>query len=75
VAASIFVENKMSQCNYCSFKALKRNKKNKHRIFKQPASNYSLVGINIYEVPIGDKLDHNKHFVSWYMELPDSCAC
>ena len=61
----------MTMCNYCTLKGLR---KKGFRIIKRHAT-WGMGGHEIYRVPIGEKLDKEKHHVAWLMEIPDHCVC
>jgi len=60
-------------------KMIKKSRKKGERILKIETSRDGEVsllgGITVYLKPTGVKLDTEKHFQAWFMELPDSCAC
>lgn len=66
----------MSQCNYCTMKAMKaRAKKNKTRIVTFPSREMgSMGGIEVHEVKKGEK-PTEKNFCAWFMEVTDYCCC
>ena len=67
----------MSRCNYCSMEEIKKNRKKGEIIERKfnPPEMDPLGGVNIYKRLKTEKLNHDKHFISWFMELPDHCSC
>jgi hypothetical protein len=68
----------LTQCNYCSFQNIKRTAaRNGERITTKPGKRYKTLpkGVNVFSIPRGEKLDEEKHLVSWFWALPHSCSC
>lgn len=74
----------LTPCNYCSYQGIKRRAKEKGLVItkkrhlsatKIGGKDHYMGGVNIYRHKKGETIDHDKHFISWFMELPDSCKC
>lgn len=63
------------QCNLCSLKSIKKKRKGTGVRILQRLDTGKMHGTNIYAVPKGEKLDHDKHFIAWFMEIPNHCCC
>jgi hypothetical protein len=61
----------LTPCNYCNYKDIKRRYKGQD-ILKVPGWHK---GVDILVVPKGEEPDREKHFIAWFMELPDHCCC
>ena len=67
--------SELTSCNYCSHERTKAVAKRTGKIIVLKPHRGELDGTDCYAVPKGEKLDHEKHFVSWYMGLTDRCMC
>ena len=66
----------MSQCNYCTLQELKKRYKGTDtKLLRRDDKGFALGGENVYAVPKGERLDTEKHFVAWFMEMPNKCQC
>jgi hypothetical protein len=65
----------LTPCNYCNHRHDRASAKRKGEIIVLKHDRGPLGGMNCYAVPKGEELDHEKHFVAWYMELTDRCMC
>lgn len=68
--------SELTQCNYCSLQEIQRRAKREGKFVTRRAdTKYALGGFNVYVYPRGVPIDHDKHFVAWFMELTDHCVC
>lgn len=66
----------MGQCNWCSYQDIKKRFKGTDiRVLTRDEKGFSLGGVNVYAVPRGEKLDRAKHYIAWFMQLPERCCC
>jgi hypothetical protein len=54
--------SELTRCNYCTFKAIKKRKKEKDKM-------------KIVSEDGGTSIYINDKFVVWFMSLPDHCCC
>lgn len=65
--------SEITKCNKCTFDILKhRAKYTGKSILKL---NNEMGGVDILEYSPYDTANKDKHFVAWFMELPDQCRC
>lgn len=79
----------MSECNFCTLQRIQRRADAMHAtVVLMPSHRlYEVVeefgplawslgeGTDCFVVPYGQTLNTSKHLVSWFMALPDHCAC
>lgn len=63
----------MNMCNYCNLLDIKKRTKDDQRV--------TLIGDDCYRHPKDidilklSKVEREKYFVAWFMELPKYCCC
>ena len=62
-------------CNRCEFEHLRANAEQDRKIVEVQTDPGALGGVNVYVRYSESPLDTEVHFVAWYMELSEDCAC
>jgi len=71
----------LTRCNYCNLKSIKRRAKSKGLVVTKRSGDFGLGGMDVFVHPkeikicVGDKVQRDKYFVSWLMEIPKYCCC
>ncbi len=65
----------LTPCNFCNLARIKRARLRGESIKVVPSKESKLGGFNIYKLAVGEKINHDRDFIAWMMEIPDECAC
>lgn len=64
----------LTPCNYCNFHRIVDTKDKLSQAILEPGRGPA-GGQDLYVRPVDEKLDREKHWVAWFMELTDHCVC
>jgi hypothetical protein len=72
----------MTRCNFCTLREIRENAaRNSLQVLLDPAPEFfAPAGVNVFVVPadldiLAARASHDTYWTSWFMELPEQCAC